>query len=75
VSDRCPTHVVVRCSRVGEDGSCGREQTIESFDEGVGARVAGAISDERVDWLSSFGWRHQNGRWLCPFCAVLGDLA
>jgi hypothetical protein len=66
-------HVVVRCSRVSKDRTCGREQAIESCDDGIGVRVASAVSDAIADWLSSFGWRNQDGRWLCPFCAVSGD--
>ena len=67
-----PAHDVVRCSSVGEDGLCGREQAIASHDGGVGVRVVSTVSDEVVEWLSSFGWRCvEGGRWLCPFCAGL----
>lgn len=66
-----PAHVVVRCSGITEDGRCGREQAIESHDDGVGVRVASVVPATLADWLSSFGWRY-DGRWLCPFCAVSG---
>lgn len=62
-------HSVVRCSGLGEDGPCGREQAIESYVDGVGVRATSAVPGEIADWLSSFGWRRQGGRWLCPFCA------
>ncbi|HSX22339.1 MAG TPA: hypothetical protein VLE97_06140 [Gaiellaceae bacterium] len=65
-------HTVVRCSGVYEDGSCGREQAIESHDGGVGVRVATEVPDDVAEWLSSFGWRSTGARWLCPFCAVQG---
>lgn len=64
-----PAHSVVRCSGVSDDGPCGREQTIESHDDGVGIRVASVVSDQVAEWLTSFGWRGSHGRWLCPFCA------
>lgn len=62
-------HTVVRCSGVSDDGPCGREQAIESHDNGAGTRAASEVPDERVQWLASFGWRRSDGRWLCPFCA------
>lgn len=65
-----PAHDVVRCSRVGDDGSCGREQAVTSYDDGSGVRVVASVSDAKAKWLSSFGWiRVAGGRWLCPFCA------
>lgn len=70
-----PAHMVVRCSGIGEDGPCGREQAIESHDGGTGIRVASEICGEQASWLASFGWRHQNKQWLCPFCAARGDLS
>jgi hypothetical protein len=65
-----PAHVVVRCSGISEDGPCGREQLIGAHDEGVGVRVVSAVSDETTAWLTSFGWRHRDRSWLCPFCAA-----
>lgn len=63
-------HTVVRCSRVGDDGPCGREQAIESHEDGVGVRVVSVVSDSAAEWLSSFGWQRAHAsRWLCPFCA------
>lgn len=62
-------HDVVRCSGIGDDGPCGREQTIESHD--VGVRVASTVPDDLAEWLASFGWRLSGGRWLCPFCSGL----
>ena len=63
---------VVRCSRVGEDGSCGRVQAIALHDDGVGVRVVSTVSDAIVEGLSCLGWRYvDGGRWLCPFCASL----
>lgn len=68
-----PAHTVVRCSRVGDDGSCGREQAVASYAEGIGVRVASTVSEEIATWLASFGWRRvEGGRWLCPFCARWG---
>ena len=64
-----PAHTVVRCAGVGEDGPCGREQAIESHDDGVGIRVVAEVSVAVAEWLSSFGWRREGNRWLCPFCA------
>lgn len=64
-----PAHVVVRCSGISEDGRCGREQLIDSHDAGVGVRVVSAVSDETVEWLTSFGWRYRDRSWLCPFCS------
>ncbi len=65
--------MVVRCSRVGEGGPCAREQAIALHDDaGVDVRVAGIVSAETNDWLSSFGWSYQGGPWLCPFCAEGG---
>ena len=64
-----PAHTVVRCSRVGDDGPCGREQAIESHDDGVGVRVVSAVSAADAEWLSSFGWQRAHAsHWLCPFC-------
>jgi hypothetical protein len=78
VSDQL-AHTVVRCTRVGDDGSCGREQAVALNDAGIGVRVATTVSDEIEAWLSSFGWRRvdgsfgwrrvDGGRWLFPFCA------
>lgn len=67
-----PAHTVVRCSGIGDDGPCGREQAIESHDGGVGVRVASTVPDDLAEWLSSFGWRQTSSRWLCPFCAAGG---
>lgn len=65
-----PTHVVVRCSGISEDGLCGRQQLIDAHDAGVGVRVVSAVPDETAAWLTSFGWRQQDRSWLCPFCAA-----
>ena len=64
-----PVHTVVRCSGVSDDGPCGREQAIESHDDGTGIRVASEVSAVTAAWLSSLGWRCSGGRWVCPFCA------
>jgi len=70
VVNESPAHTVVRCSGIGDDGPCGREQTIESHDGGHGVRVALTVPDDLAEWLSSFGWRCMHAdRWLCPFCA------
>lgn len=60
---------VVRCSRVGDDGPCGREQAAVVRDPGVGVRVVSTVSEHDAGWLSDVGWRRVDGRWLCPFCA------
>lgn len=71
-----PAHIVVRCSGISEDGPCGREQLIDSHDDGVGVRVVSAVSDATVEWLTSFGWRQRDRSWLCPFCAsTSGELS
>jgi hypothetical protein len=69
MTDRA-AHEVVRCSRVGEDGSCGREQAIASRADGVGVRAVVAVPDAVAAWLSIAGWRYTKGGWLCPFCAA-----
>jgi len=74
VSDQ-PAYDVVRCSRVGDDGSCGREQAVVTRDDGVGVRVVLTVSDASAAWLSDIGWRRvDGGRWLCPFCSVAAGL-
>ena len=61
-----PARAVVRCSRIGEDGPCGREQTVSSTAE---------VSDAVAEWFS-FGWRCvDGGRWLCPACAANAGLS
>lgn len=65
--------MVVRCSGVSDDGPCGREQAISSDDDGVGVRTVSKVPNETAEWLASFGWRSNGGRWLCPFCA--GEVA
>jgi hypothetical protein len=70
-----PAHDVVRCSGRGDDGACGREQAITSYDDGSGVRVVSTVSDVKAEWLSSFGWLFvAGGRWLCPFCAGAAGL-
>ena len=72
-------HDVVRCSRIGEDGPCGREQTVVSPDDEIGVRGVSTVSDSAAKWLSSVGWRRvrrmDGGRWLCPFCAADAGLS
>jgi hypothetical protein len=73
--NRQAAHDVVRCSGIGDDGPCGREQTVSSYDDGIGVRVVAAVPEETSDWLSSFGWRRDAGsRWLCPFCSGFGEV-
>ena len=68
-----PAHVVVRCGGRPDGKVCGREQAIESCDDGVGVRVMTIVNDEDAGWLTSFGWRFMESetRWLCPFCSTL----
>ena len=53
-------HAVIRCSRLGEDGPCGREQLIEACADGRVTETAPTL----------LGWCCQRGRWLCPFCVI-----
>jgi hypothetical protein len=67
--NRQAAHDVVRCSGISDDGPCGREQAVDSYDARFGVRVVSNLSEENSAWLSSFGWRFGGDRWLCPFCA------